>query len=98
MELILKIAWRNILRHKGKSIIIGVILFLGSLIMTVGNGVIYGMDTGLERNVVNGFMGDIVIISNKENSDNILFKMMGNLLRLFQIIKILKLSSRNRII
>ncbi len=77
MELILKIAWRNILRHKGKSIIIGVILFLGSLIMTVGNGVISGMDSGLERNIVNGFMGDIVIISNKETSDNILFKIMG---------------------
>lgn len=77
MELILKIAWRNIMRHRGKSIIIGVILFLGSLIMTVGNGVISGMDAGLERNVVNGFMGDIVIISNKESSDNILFKIMG---------------------
>ncbi len=77
MELILKIAWRNILRHKGKSIIIGVILFLGSLVMTVGNGVISGMDKGLERNIVEGFMGDIVVISDKERSDNILFKMMG---------------------
>lgn len=77
MELILKIAWRNILRHRGKSIIIGIILFLGSFIMTVGNGVISGMDHGLERNIVNGFMGDIVIISEKEKSDNILFKIMG---------------------
>jgi len=77
MELILKIAWRNILRHRGKSIIIGIILFLGSLIMTVGNGVISGMNSGLERNIVNGFMGDIVIISDKERSDNILFKIMG---------------------
>lgn len=77
MELILKIAWRNILRHRGKSVIIGIILFLGSLIMTVGNGVISGMDSGLERNIVNSFMGNIVIISNKERSDNILFKIMG---------------------
>lgn len=77
MGLILKIAWRNILRHRGKSIIIGVILFLGSLIMTVGNGIISGMDQGLERNIINGFMGDIVIISEKEKSDNILFKIMG---------------------
>ncbi|MBF0233423.1 MAG: FtsX-like permease family protein [Desulfamplus sp.] len=77
MELIFKIAWRNILRHRGKSIIIGIILFLGSLIMTVGNGVISGMDSGLEKNIVNGFMGDIVIISSKERSDNILFKIMG---------------------
>jgi len=77
MNLILKIAWRNVLRHKGKSLIIGVILFLGALLMTVGNGVISGMDRGLERNIVNGFLGDIVIISDKEKNDNILFKMYG---------------------
>ncbi len=77
MELILKIAWRNILRHKGKSLIIGAILFLGSLLMTVGNGVISGMDHGLEKNIVNGFLGDLVIIPGKEKNDNILFKMLG---------------------
>lgn len=91
MELILKIAWRNILRHKGKSIIIGVILFLGSLIMTVGNGVISGMDAGLERNIVNGFMGDIVIISDKEKSDNILFKIMGKSVEIITNYKDIKL-------
>lgn len=77
MELILKIAWRNILRHRGKSLIIGIILFLGSLLMTVGNGVISGMDHGLERNIVNGFLGHLVIIPGKEKSDNVLFKMYG---------------------
>jgi putative ABC transport system permease protein len=77
MELILKIAWRNILRHKGKSLIIGVILFIGAFLMTLGNGIIAGMDRGLEKNIVNGFLGDIVIISDKEKSDNILFKMYG---------------------
>jgi len=77
MKLILKIAWRNILRHKGKSIIIGMILFIGALLMTVGNGVTEGMDRGLEKNIVNGFVGDIVIVSDKEKTDNILFRIMG---------------------
>lgn len=77
MNLILKIAWRNIFRHKGKSIIIGVILFLGSLIMTVGNGVISGMEKGLQDNIINGFTGDIVVISDKQESDNVLFTLMG---------------------
>lgn len=77
MELIFKIAWRNIKRHRGKSLIIGVILFLGALLMTIGNGVISGMNVGLENNIVNGFMGDIVIISGREKSDNMLFKMYG---------------------
>jgi putative ABC transport system permease protein len=77
MDLIIKIAWRNVVRHKGKSIIIGAILFIGALLMTVGNGVIAGMDRGLEKNIVEGFLGDIVIVSDKEKSDGVLFKMMG---------------------
>ncbi|MBI5417545.1 FtsX-like permease family protein [Candidatus Poribacteria bacterium] len=77
MGLILKIAFRNIFRHKGKSIIIGVILFLGSFIMTIGNGIITGMDKGLEENIVNGFTGDLVIISDKNETDNVLFTLMG---------------------
>lgn len=77
LPLSVMIAWRNIFRHKGKSLVIGSILFLGSLIMTVGNGVISGMDRGVERNIVNGFLGNAVIISDKQKSDNILFEMMG---------------------
>lgn len=77
MELIFKIAWRNILRHKTKSLVIGIILFLGALIMTLGNGVIAGMDVGLRDNIVNGFLGDVIIVSDKQKSDNLLFEMYG---------------------
>jgi len=77
MSLIIKIAWRNVLRHKGKSLIIGAILFLSAFLMTLGNGVISGLDRGLERNIINGFLGDIVIVSDKEKSDSVLIKMMG---------------------
>lgn len=77
MNLIVKIAWRNIMRHKGKSIIIGMILFLGALLMTIGNGVISGMDYGLQKNIVNSFSGEIVLVSQKQESDNVFFEMMG---------------------
>lgn len=77
MNLIIKIAWRNIMRHKGKSLIIGAILFLGALIMTVGNGVISGMDAGLKETIVNSFTGDIVLVSDKQESDNVFFEFMG---------------------
>ncbi len=77
MELILKIAWRNILRHKTKSLVIGIILFFGALIMTIGNGIIVGMDQGLHDNIVNGFLGDAVIVSDKQQTDNLLFEMYG---------------------
>ena len=90
MELILKIAWRNILRHKGKSIIIGFILFVGALMMTLGNGIISGMNRGLEENIVNGFLGDIVILSDKEKSDSILMKMYGESIASFNNYKDIK--------
>ncbi|PIU17981.1 MAG: hypothetical protein COT18_11465 [Elusimicrobia bacterium CG08_land_8_20_14_0_20_59_10] len=77
MKLILTIAWRNILRHKGKSLVIGAILFTGAFLMTLGNGVVSGMAAGVEKNIINGFMGDIALISDKEKSDNVLLKMMG---------------------
>jgi ABC-type lipoprotein release transport system permease subunit len=77
MALILKIAWRNIFRHKSKSLVIGAILFLGALVMTVGNGVVSGMDQGLRRSVVDGFMGDVVIMSDSQETDDVLLSMMG---------------------
>ncbi len=77
MNLIIKIAWRNIMRHKGKSMVIGVILFLGALLMTVGNGVISGMDRGMQKNIVDGFTGDALLVSDKQESDNVFLEFMG---------------------
>jgi ABC-type lipoprotein release transport system permease subunit len=77
MNLIIKIAWRNIMRHRGKSLVIGVILFVGALLMTIGNGVISGMDEGLRKNIINGFTGDIVLVSEKQESDAVFMDMMG---------------------
>ncbi|MBI5744452.1 MAG: FtsX-like permease family protein [Elusimicrobia bacterium] len=78
MKLMLTIAWRNILRHRGKSLVIGAILFTGAFLMTVGNGVITGMAAGVETNIVNGFMGDVVLVSDAQKSDNILLPLMGS--------------------
>ncbi|MBN1576846.1 MAG: FtsX-like permease family protein [Chitinispirillaceae bacterium] len=77
MNLMIKIAWRNIMRHRGKSLVIGVILFVGAFLMTIGNGVISGMDRGLQKNIVNSFTGDIVLVSEKQESDEVFIEMMG---------------------
>ncbi len=77
MELIIKIAWRNIIKHKGKSAIIGMILFLGAFLMTIGNGVISGMDNGLKENILNRFTGHLVIVAKNQQENNVLFTMMG---------------------
>jgi putative ABC transport system permease protein len=75
--LTVKIAARNIERHRGKSLIIGIILFLGAFIMTLGFGVIQGMDRGLQKNVVNCFTGHSIIIPDKQENDNVFFEFMG---------------------
>ena len=77
MKLIFTIAWRNLMRHRGKSIVIGIILFMGSILMTVGNGFISGMQRGLEQNIVEGFTGHLVLVSDKQEGDNVILDMMG---------------------
>ncbi len=77
MKLIFTIALRNLFRHKGKSLVIGIILFLGAFIMTIGNGIITGLNSGLQENIVNKFTGDIVLISEKQESNAVIISMMG---------------------
>jgi len=82
--LVFKIAWRNILRHKGKSIVIGSILFLGALIMTLGNATAIGMQKGVEENIVRGFTGHIILVSDQETKDNVLFTPMAKPLKILR--------------
>lgn len=66
-----KIAWRNLWRHKGKSLVIGIILFLGALLMTVGNSVINGARQGMEENMIARFTGHLVIKPIKQKGDEV---------------------------
>jgi putative ABC transport system permease protein len=72
MPISLKIALRNILLHKGKSLIIGAILLMGALIMTVGNATLSGMDSGIRAGLVDGFMGDITVFSKRQKRDDVI--------------------------
>ncbi len=82
--LIFKLAWRNILRHKGKSIIIGTILFLGAFIMTLGNATAIGMQKGIEENIVKSFTGHIILVSSEEIKDNVIFTPMAKPLKILK--------------
>ncbi len=77
MDLIFKIAWRNIQRHRGKSLVVGIILFLGATVMTIGNGVVSAMEKGLRENIMNRFTGQIVVMSDKQEHDNVIFTPLG---------------------
>ena len=83
-SLAFKIAWRNLWRHRGKSLVIGVILFFGAVLMTVGNGIISGTEKGLSDNIVNLFTGDIVVISNEQEKNDVIFEMMGKPLKVIK--------------
>ncbi len=83
-KLTIKIAWRNIWRHKGKSFVIGLILFIGTLLMTVGNGIISGMERGFKENISETFTGDIVISSSRELTDDVLLRQTGTPLEVIE--------------
>lgn len=78
MGIVIKIAWRNLWRHKGKSLVVGSILFLGALLMTLGAGVITGMDEGLQHSIVASFSGDIVLVPQSQQGDNVFMDMMAS--------------------
>lgn len=77
MPLTVKIAWRNVFRHRSKSLVIGIILFAGAFLLTMGNSVISGMESGLDRNIVEGFTGDVILVSDKQEDDNVLLGVSG---------------------
>ncbi|NBV41596.1 ABC transporter permease [bacterium] len=77
LSVMMAMAWRNLFRHIGKSIVIGTILFLGALIMTVGNGVVTGLDDGLALNFRKRVTGDLVVISRDQLKENIFFTPMA---------------------
>ena len=71
--LIWKIAWRNLWRHRGKSLVIGVILFLGAFLMTIGNGLVDGAKEGMKQNLINRFAGHVILVSSSEKKNSIFF-------------------------
>jgi putative ABC transport system permease protein len=77
MRLLVVLCARNLMRHRGRSLVVGIILFLGAVVMTVGNGVLSGMERGLRENIREGFLGDVVVASSSQISDNVLMGVMG---------------------
>lgn len=75
--LVWRLAWRNLWRHRGRSLVVGCILFLGALLLTFGNGVVSGMERGLQKQVVESFTGDVVVVSDRQDDDNVFLSMMG---------------------
>ena len=71
MKLIFKIAFRNLFRHKGRSLAIGCVITIGVFFMILGMGTIAGMEKGIKKNVVRGLVGEVTLIPSDRKDDNL---------------------------
>ena len=72
MPVLLRIAFRNLLEHKAKSLIIGILLALGVVILVVGNSFMDTAAKGVKDTFIANYTGD-VFISGKAKSPISLF-------------------------
>ncbi|NQT58418.1 MAG: FtsX-like permease family protein [Bacteroidetes bacterium] len=61
MAVIFRIALRNLREHKSKTLIIGIIIAVGIMIMTIGTSLIDTATTGIEEAFIENYTGDILI-------------------------------------
>jgi len=61
MPVLVRIALRNLLEHKAKSFIIGLIIAIGVIILVVGNSFIDTAALGIQRSFVHNFTGSVFI-------------------------------------
>jgi len=94
-RLLVQFAFRNLFRHKGKSLVVGSILCFGAFIMTFGNGVISGLNEGLTQHLIQQFCGHIVVVSDKQETDNILINPMARPIEPIRQYKIVEEALKN---
>jgi putative ABC transport system permease protein len=73
MSAILRIAFRNLFEHRSKSLIIGILLALGSMVLVVGNGFIDASRQGIRNSFIENYTGNVFISGLSEEGDVSLF-------------------------
>jgi len=61
MNILWKIAWRNLREHKTKTLIIGILVALGVSLVVIGNSVLESVTRGMEASYVENFTGDLIV-------------------------------------
>lgn len=61
MPVLFRIALRNLLEHKSKTFIIGLILAVGVIVLVVGNSLMDTASEGIRRGFIDNYTGDIVV-------------------------------------
>jgi putative ABC transport system permease protein len=73
MPVLMRIAFRNLLEHKSKTLIIGILLALGVVILVVGNAFMDTAALGVKETFTDNFTGDIFIAGKAKNGTVSLF-------------------------
>lgn len=76
MPVLVRIAIRNLLEHKVKTLIIGIIITLGVIVLIVGNSLMDTARQGIERAFISNYTGHIMISGTAEG-DVSLFGVQG---------------------
>ena len=76
-NVLLKIALRNLLEHKTKSLIIGMLIMLGITILVVGNSFIDTAAKGIEDNYISNYAGNIIVTSSDMKVPSLTMPMMS---------------------
>lgn len=61
MLVLFRIAFRNLWQHKGKSLIIGLIMAIGVIVLIVGNSFMDTAQAGLRKTFIDNYTGDVFI-------------------------------------
>jgi putative ABC transport system permease protein len=72
--IVVKLAFRNLVRNGKKNLTIGMLIALGIAMMFVGNAIFDGTDSGIRRTFIDSFTADVSISASSEES----FSIFGN--------------------
>ncbi len=67
MSLLFRIASRNLLEHRGKTLIIGILVALGVVILVVGNSMMETARRGIQRAFIDNYTANIMISGTAES-------------------------------
>jgi putative ABC transport system permease protein len=61
MPVLFRLALRNLLEHKGKTLIIGIIVAVGVIVLVVGNALMDTATEGIQRAFIENYTGEIMV-------------------------------------
>ena len=61
MSVVWRIAFRNLLEHRAKSLIVGTIILIGTFVLVVGNSLMDSAAAGIRRSFIDNFTGHLVL-------------------------------------